>query len=146
MLTELFLHARPSLASAASDLRRDAPAFGEALQLVNILKDSADDAGEGRHFLPAGVARESVVALARRDLDTATRYCIRLEADGAGAGIVGFTALPVLLAHATLDQVALAGPGAKVTRAELGRIMAELGEALPAGRVGALLASPSQAV
>jgi hypothetical protein len=33
-----------------------------------------------------------------------------------------------------------------VTRAELGRIMAELGEALPAGRVGILLASPSQAV
>jgi NAD(P)-dependent dehydrogenase (short-subunit alcohol dehydrogenase family) len=32
------------------------------------------------------------------------------------------------------------------TRAELGRIMAELGEALPAGRVGILLASPSQAV
>jgi farnesyl-diphosphate farnesyltransferase len=146
MLTELFLYARPSLAAAAADLRRDAPAFGEALQLVNILKDSADDAGEGRHFLPVGVAREAVVALARRDLDTATRYCMRLEADGAGAGIVGFTALPVLLAHATLEQVALAGPGAKVNRAELGRIMAELGEALPAGRVGALLASPSQAV
>jgi farnesyl-diphosphate farnesyltransferase len=146
MLTELFLHARPSLAAAAADLRRDASSFGEALQLVNILKDSADDAGEGRHFLPAGVAREAVVALARRDLDTATRYCVRLEVDGAGAGIVGFTALPVLLAHATLDQVALTGPGAKVTRAELGRIMAELGEALSNGRVGILLASPPQAV
>jgi farnesyl-diphosphate farnesyltransferase len=146
MLTELFLHARPSLASAAADLRRDAPAFGEALQLVNILKDSLDDAGEGRHFLPASVAREAVVALARRDLDTATRYCVRLEADGAGPGIVGFTALPVLLAHATLDQVAVAGPGAKVSRAEVARIVAELGEALRAGRVATLLASPSPAV
>jgi farnesyl-diphosphate farnesyltransferase len=146
MLTELFLHARPSLAPAAADLRRDAPAFGEALQLVNILKDSADDEGEGRHFLPAGVAREAVVALARRDLDTATRYCMRLETDGAGSGIVGFTALPVLLAHATLEQVALAGPGAKVSRAEVARILGELGEALRAGRVGVLLASLPQAV
>jgi farnesyl-diphosphate farnesyltransferase len=146
MLTELFLHARPSLAPAAPDLRRDAAAFGEALQLVNILKDSLDDEGEGRHFLPAGVAREAVVALARRDLDTATRYCMRLEADGAGTGIVGFTALPVLLAHATLDQVAVTGPGAKVSRAEVARILGELGEALRVGRVGALLASPSPAV
>jgi farnesyl-diphosphate farnesyltransferase len=146
MLTELFLHARPSLAPAAADLRRDAPAFGEALQLVNILKDSADDEGEGRHFLPAGVAREAVVALARRDLDTATRYCMRLESDGAGPGIVGFTALPVLLAHATLEQVALAGPGTKVSRAEVARILGELGEALRAARVGILLASPQQAV
>jgi farnesyl-diphosphate farnesyltransferase len=146
MLTELFLVARPSLEAAAADLRRDAPAFGEALQLVNILKDSADDAGEGRHFLPSCVAREAVVALARRDLHTAARYCVRLEADGAGPGIVGFTALPVLLAHATLDRVALDGPGAKVSRADVGRILAELGDALKAGRVGALLASPQQAV
>src|SRR6187399_2094648 len=119
MLTELFLQARPALAAAATDLRRDAPAFGEALQLVNILKDSADDAGEGRHFLPAGVAREAVVTLARRDLDTAMRYCTRLEADGAGPGIVGFAALPVLLAHGTLDHVTAAGPGAEVSRAEV---------------------------
>ena len=146
LLTELFLHARPTLAAAAPDLRRDAPAFGEALQLVNILKDSADDAGEGRHFLPSGVARETVVALARRDLETAMRYCVRLETDGAGPGIVGFTALPVLLAQATLDRVTVSGPGAKVSRAEVGRIVSELGAALRAGRVGALLASPGQAV
>ena len=146
MLTELFLQARPTLAAAAADLRRDAPAFGEALQLVNILKDSADDAGEGRHFLPAGVAREAVVALARRDLDTAMRYCARLEANGAGPGIVGFAALPVLLAHGTLDHVTAAGPGAKVSRAEVARMLGELGEALRVGRVGALLASLGTAV
>lgn len=146
MLTELFLLAKPSLAGAATELRRDAPAFGEALQLVNILKDSLDDAGEGRRFLPTGVSRASVEALARRDLETAGRYCTRLESSGGGAGIVGFTALPVLLAHATLEQVATRGPGAKVSRTEVTRIVAELGEALRVGRVGALLASPSPAV
>jgi len=146
MLTELFLHATPALASAATTLRRDAAAFGEALQLVNILKDSVDDAGEGRRFLPSSVSRDAIMALARRDLETASRYCTRLESAGAGQGIVGFTALPVLLAHATLDRVAASGPGAKVSRAEVGRILADLGDALRAGRVGILLASPSPAV
>src|SRR5579863_3727791 len=47
LLTELFLHERPQLASAAPFLRDRARAFGEGLQLVNILKDAASDAVEG---------------------------------------------------------------------------------------------------
>src|SRR5207249_5078070 len=71
MLTELFLLGCAGLQPIASDLRTDASAFGEALQLVNILKDSAADAVEGRHYLPGGIDRAEVFTLARGDLRTA---------------------------------------------------------------------------
>jgi farnesyl-diphosphate farnesyltransferase len=130
MLTELFLLGRDELRPVASEMRRDAAAFGEALQLVNILKDRAADAVEGRHYLPAGVDRAEVFALARRDLVTAAEYCARLETAGADRGLVAFTALPLLLARATLDRVQERGAGAKVTRDEV---------AVDWGAVGALV-------
>ena len=66
MLSELFLLDRPGLAGIAAYLRERAATFGEALQLVNILKDSAVDAKEGRRYLPAEVPKAEVFALARR--------------------------------------------------------------------------------
>ena len=47
-------------AAVADALHRRAAAFGEGLQLVNILKDSASDAGEGRNYLPSAIDRERV--------------------------------------------------------------------------------------
>jgi farnesyl-diphosphate farnesyltransferase len=145
MLTELFLRTdgRP-LAEAAPALRRDAAAFGEALQLVNILKDSATDSREGRHFLPPSLDRAAVFDLAWRDLGTAARYCARLERAKAGRGLVSFTALPILLAQATLGRVAARGPGAKITRAEVSTLMEILQRALPLGEVESLLGEMEQ--
>ena len=106
MLTELFLlQDRDELRPAAPALRQDAASFGEALQLVNILKDAASDAVEGRCYLPDAVEVGEVFALARRDLEVAGRYCVRLEQAGAPRGFVAFTCLPVLLAWATLRRV-----------------------------------------
>jgi farnesyl-diphosphate farnesyltransferase len=139
MLTELFLLNSDSLRSLASSLRGEAAIFGEALQLVNILKDRGTDAGEGRSYLPAGVDPARIFALARADLATAAGYCSRIEAKGSDRDIVAFTALPVLLARATLDRVERSGPGAKVGREEVGRIVEELRAALDRGAVGALL-------
>jgi len=130
MLTELFLLDRPALHPLAHELRRDAPKFGEALQLVNILKDSASDTTEGRRYLPRGVDRAEVFALARADLETAGRYTERLEKAGAPRGVVGFNALPTMLAWATLARVQTLGPGSKLTRAEVGEIVARLEGAL----------------
>lgn len=134
MLTELFLLAGPSVAPAADFLRRRAARFGEALQLVNILKDSAGDAVHGRRYLPAGVDRGQVFALARRDLETAAAYVRALQRNDAPRGVVAFTALPVLLARATLDHVERHGPGAKLSRPEVFALAAQLEEALAAGR------------
>jgi farnesyl-diphosphate farnesyltransferase len=106
---------------------------------VNIIKDRARDADEGRHYLPKGIGGDTILGLARRDLDAAARYCVRLERAKADRGIVAFTALPVLLARATLDRVERAGAGAKLTRDEVTAIMNRLRAALDRGAVAPLL-------
>lgn len=139
MLTELFLISSDSLQPIAAGLRQDAAAFGEGLQLVNILKDRVTDAGEGRYYLPEKLERAEVFALARRNLETAASYSSRLERAGSDRGIVAFTALPVLLARATLDQVERLGPGTKIRRDEVAAIVKLLHEALERNEVGELL-------
>jgi farnesyl-diphosphate farnesyltransferase len=119
MLTELFVLGRERLSPIAPFLRERAARFGESLQLVNILKDSASDLEEGRRYLPEGVPLADVFALARRDLETAGEYVAALQRAGAPRGILEFTALPVALAWAALERVESAGPGAKVSRPEL---------------------------
>jgi farnesyl-diphosphate farnesyltransferase len=133
LLTDLFLLEESSLRTAAPELRSRARAFGEALQLVNILKDSAEDAAEGRRYLPASVPRADVFALARRDLDTAGEYIDALHAAGAPAGILEFTALPVALAWAALARVEERGPGAKVGRPDVFRIARRVRSAIARG-------------
>jgi farnesyl-diphosphate farnesyltransferase len=130
LLTELFLLGRPELAATAPYLRERSRVFGEGLQLVNILKDSASDATEGRRYLPAGVGRAQVMDLARRDLRAAREYVLALQEAGAERGLVAFNALPVELAHATLDRVETAGPGSKLTRKEVYAIVQQLNSAL----------------
>ncbi len=117
LLTALFLHDAPGLAPEAAALRADERAFGEALQLVNILKDERDDASEGRTFLPPSVLRSEVLELAREDLRRAAAYTASLVRGGAPPGFVAFTAMPAELAAKSLDRVEEDGPGAKVGRA-----------------------------
>ncbi len=133
MLTELFLLGRPELSGIAPMLRERAPVFGEALQLVNILKDSAGDAAEGRTYLPPSVSRAEVFALARRDLDTARAYIDALQSAAAPRGLLEFTALPVLLARASLDRIEKHGPGSKVSRPEVFLLTRKLKRALDRG-------------
>lgn len=130
LLTELFLLDRPQLGPVAPDLRVRSRVFGEGLQLVNILKDSASDATEGRRYLPDGVERAEVMALARRDLQAASEYVLTLQSAGAERGLVAFNALPVRLAHATLDRVEQSGPGSKLTRPEVYAIVQTMNRAL----------------
>ena len=130
LLTELFLLGRPGLAPIAPYLRQRSRAFGEGLQLVNILKDSASDATEGRRYLPDGVDRTAVLDLARRDLRAAREYVLALQDAGAERGLVAFNALPVELAYATLDRVETAGPGSKLTRTEVYAIVQHMNRAL----------------
>ena len=133
MLTELFLLGRDSLGRAAPALRARASLFGEALQLVNILRDAGGDTAEGRQYLPEGVSRAEVFALARRDLGSASEYIAALQSASAPRGILAFTALPVELAWATLERVEAEGPGAKVSRLQVGAIVAALDRRLAKG-------------
>jgi len=133
MLTELFLLDAEALRPYASRLRRRSRFFGEALQLVNILKDANSDATEGRVYLPPGIDRACVFALARRDLDLAAVYVGTLQSAGAPDGFVAFTGSPAVLASATLDRIEATAPGAKLTRAEVGALMERMFENLAAG-------------
>jgi farnesyl-diphosphate farnesyltransferase len=130
MLSELFLLDRPELSGVAAYLRERAATFGEALQLVNILKDSAVDAAEGRNFLPAEVPQAEVFALARTDLNVAGDYILALQKSSAPRGLIEFTALPVQLAWAALERVEKHGPGSKVSRPEVFFITQRLKRAL----------------
>lgn len=133
LLTALFL-LDDRLEASADILNAHAVAFGEALQLVNILKDATDDAEQGRVFLPATVDRAAVFALAREDLEAARRYVCTLQEAGADRGVVAFCGLPVLLARQALDAVEAFGPGARVGRAQVMETLGELHEALDEGR------------
>ena len=133
MLTELFLIGRPKLEAIAAFLRERAASFGEALQLVNILKDSAGDAAEGRTYLPPAVSRSEVFTLARKDLETAGAYIGALQSAEAPRGLIEFTALPVLLARASLDRIERHGPGSKVGRPEVFLLTQRLKRSLDRG-------------
>jgi len=144
MLTGLFLLDRPGLSAEAPALLSRAAAFGEALQLVNILKDAAGDAAEGRAFLPAEVPLHEVFALARRDLLVAGEYIGALERARAPRGILEFTALPVELAWASLERIERDGPGSRVSRPEVYQLVRRVRHALEAGE--SLAQHPSNAM
>ena len=133
MLTELFLLGREELVPHAGYLRQRARCFGEGLQLVNILKDCAFDATEGRTYLPPGVSPEEVFALARKDLEGAGEYVLKLQESGTDRGMIAFNALNSLLAFATLDHLEDTGPGTKISREQVGEIVAMLDYALDHG-------------
>lgn len=133
LLTDLFLLDAPQLASARDALEREAARFGEALQLVNILKDQRDDARDGRRYLPRDVPTEQVFALARADLAHAGRYLAALQGASAPRGVLAFCALPVLLAAEALDAVEREGPGSKVPRERVFEIAQALERRLDAG-------------
>jgi farnesyl-diphosphate farnesyltransferase len=134
MLTDLFLLGRDALAGVAPFLRERAARFGEALQLVNILKDAGSDRSDGRTYVPESASRDEVFLLARTDLGDASEYVLALQRAGAPHGLVGFTALPVELAWATLERVEKRGPGAKVPRTEVYRIVSRMKRDIERGR------------
>jgi farnesyl-diphosphate farnesyltransferase len=133
LLTELFLDFAPVLEASRDVLVARSIAFGEGLQLVNILKDADSDARHGRVYLPPALSRSEILAIARADLDASTEYVHALQSGGAPRGLVGFTALPVLLARATLDLIEREGSGHSIGRAEVGALVAKLQHALDEG-------------
>lgn len=132
MLTELFIAGAPALEREQA-LRARSRSFGEALQLVNILKDASFDATEGRSYLPPSLDRDTVFGVARSDLKASTEYIDILQQDGAPDGVVAFNAVQVLLAFAALKRVESKGPGAKISRYEVFQLIRRMEKALKRG-------------
>jgi len=128
LVTALFVYDAPELTAVKPTLVRHERAFGEGLQLVNILKDEGSDAKDGRAYLPRGVPREEILSLARADLEEARLYIAALAEAGSPAGFVAFTTLTVELADRSLAAVETRGTGAKVPRTEVLGLVARLQE------------------
>jgi farnesyl-diphosphate farnesyltransferase len=108
--------------------------FGKGLQLVNIIRDVPTDAAAGRSYLPDASAHappEARWAGARRWVSRAREHieCGRRYAAGIrGLRIRMAVAIPLELAHATLDLIEATGPSAmsvpvKVPRQRVRRLM-----------------------
>jgi farnesyl-diphosphate farnesyltransferase len=133
LLTDLFLDVAPRLEAVEDLLRAHAGAFGEGLQLVNILKDAAFDLRDHRTFIPSSIGPQGILELARSDLARAGIYIDALQRAGAPRGIVAFCAFPVLLARATLDALDRVGTGAKLSRGAVMQLLDEMNAALDRG-------------
>lgn len=123
MLTELFILHESELSPARSKLLNEATAFGEGLQLVNIIRDATDDLHAGRCYLPRSIDRQQLIELAQSNLARATSYIRTLHEGNIHPGIVRFNALNLALASATIEAVHKHGPGAKVGRKEVENIL-----------------------
>lgn len=123
MLTDLFLSQHCSLQSPQSELYDLSPKFGEFLQLINILKDVETDALGGRFFIPNGISRESVLALASSAAKDADRYISILEEYLFPTDVVSFCRFLYLLGAGTLNRLKLGNPENKLTREEVMRLL-----------------------
>ncbi|RLB56490.1 MAG: squalene--hopene cyclase [Deltaproteobacteria bacterium] len=150
LLTDLFLLEVPSLGEAERRIVHDnAVSFGLGLQLVNIVKDVAEDADRGICFLPTDRAaalgvdlsrltaedvRPAGLALVMEICDVAEAHLTSAQAytlawPGAeGEAVRLFCAVPLSLALATLDEVQNGGDALrrgltpKITRKLVGSI------------------------
>lgn len=126
LLTDLFVLHHPAGKKDQEELRRLAVGFGEFLQLINILKDTGRDATSGRVFIPLDVSRENVHELAIASRKDALSYIDLLEKNLFPAHIIIYCRFLYLLADGSLDQLRQGGPGSKLTRVEVMRILSEL--------------------
>jgi len=134
MCTELFIGHDPALGASRDELMRLAPAFGESLQLVNILRDEGDDAEAGRGFIPADVSRASLLGLAREGCEGASAYIRAMEDGGASPGTVAFNAVNLALALDTLDLLERRGPGVKISRDRVAERLEDITARVEQGR------------
>lgn len=116
MLTNLFVNFHGPLRDHRDELIQLSRCFGEALQLVNILRDHGIDLDAGRRYVPDEDTYKKLLDLAEHDCVDARRYLDVLREAQTPAGVIEFNAFNLRLAEATLALVRAHGPGAKVTR------------------------------
>lgn len=151
MLTDLFVAHLDGGPAFEAALRTNAESFGIGLQLVNILKDVADDAERKASFVPRALVSEAalthdmllsperrarahdVVAplfdLARTHLDRALDYVVAIPADAVRVRL--FCLIPLFMAARTLvlarggDAMFERGEPVKIDRAEVEALATE---------------------
>ena len=124
MLTTLFALHSPAFAKAISGKESLAIAFGQALQMTNILKDSPEDQLRGVSWKPKGLGQTDLLVIAHQKLEDALRYICCIPK--SEPGIRQFCFLAFGLAVMTLKQIAQrqtlqGGAEVKLTRGQVSR-------------------------
>lgn len=104
MLTTVFALHSPAFAKAIAGKKSLAIAFGQALQMTNILKDSPEDQLRGVSWKPKGIDQTALLLIAYQKLEDSLRYiqCI----PKSEPGIRRFCFLAFGLAAMTLKKIA----------------------------------------
>lgn len=124
MLTTLFALHSPEFAKAISGKESLAIAFGQALQMTNILKDSPEDQLRGVSWKPKGLGQTDLLVIAHQKLEDSLRYICCIPK--SEPGIRQFCFLAFGLAVMTLKQIAQrqtlqGGAEVKLTRGQVSR-------------------------
>ena len=124
MLTTVFALHSAAFAKAISGKESLAIAFGQALQMTNILKDSPEDQLRGVSWKPKGVDQTELLVIAHQKLEDSLRYIYCIPK--SEPGIRQFCFLAFGLAVLTLKQIAKRhqfqeSAEVKLTRAQVSR-------------------------
>ncbi len=142
LCTELFVLHDPQLAKASDALMQNAARFGEALQLVNLLRDHRADIDCGRDLIACGTVYEALFDRAAASVQVARAYIGRLEEAGASEGIIRFNRVNLALAEATLPLIRRQGPGVKLSRDVVHAVITEARAPKLAGGIKSATISP----
>ena len=126
MLTDLFVEHHPPLGPHHAVLTGLSRGFGEALQLVNILRDQGVDLAAGRRYVPDAATRQQLLELAGEGCAQAHAYIDQMKALDCPQGVVRFNTLNLQLAQATLELIRTSGPGVKVPRGVVADLLQSL--------------------
>lgn len=103
MLTKLFSFYSPEFAKNISGKEFLALSFGQALQMTNILKDSAEDKSRGVSWQPQNIDKNTLLAIAHLKLSDALDYISTIPK--SEQGIRRFCFLAFGLAVLTLREI-----------------------------------------
>lgn len=104
LLTTIFSHHSAAFARNLQENDALAIAFGQALQMTNILKDSPEDRARGVSWKPAGMSQSALLEIAYQKLQDAMQYILLIPKQDSG--IRRFCFLAFGLAVMTLSKIA----------------------------------------
>lgn len=104
LLTTVFSNHSPAFAKNIRGNEALAIAFGQALQMTNILKDSPEDKARGVSWKPANISQAALLMIAYQKLQDSMKYILLIPKEDAG--IRRFCFLAFGLAVMTLSKIA----------------------------------------
>ena len=104
LLTTIFSNHSAEFAKSIKGHEELAIAFGQALQMTNILKDSPEDRARGVSWKPAGMSQEQLLSIAYEKLQDSLNYILLIPKEDLG--IRRFCFLAFGLAVMTLSKIA----------------------------------------